>query len=79
LGRKVEMTGEYTEYIPNKKFVCISMSGSFPADGNRDFEATNVGTKVTQTVEVEPRGFFKITELLVVRMFNAWFKYRARI
>ena len=70
LGRKIEMTGEYTEYIPNKKFVCKSISGPFPAEGSYTFEEVDGGTKVTATIEVEPRGFFKIAEPLLIRMFK---------
>ena len=70
LSRKIEMYGEYTEYIPNKKFACKSISGPFPAGGSLTFEEVDGGTKVTQITEVEPRGFFKITEPLLIRMFK---------
>ena len=70
LGRKIEMTGEYTEYIPNKKFVCKSISGPFPAEGSYTFKEVDRATKVTVSMEVEPRGFFKVAEPLLVRMFK---------
>ena len=70
LGRKIDTTGEYTEYIPNKKFACKSTSGPFPAEGSWTFEEVDGGTKVTQITEVEPRGFFKIAEPLLIRMFK---------
>jgi len=70
LGRKIESIGEYVEYVPNKKIVCRVASGPMPAEGKFYFEATNGGTKITMTMEIEIGKFFKLAEPLLVRMFK---------
>lgn len=74
LGRRIEADGEIIEYEPNKKYSFESTSGPFPIEGGLTCEAAEGGTKVTQVVEADIGGFFKMAEPLVVRTIKKQFE-----
>jgi uncharacterized membrane protein len=68
LGRRIETEYEVTEYEPNRITAWKTVSGPLPLTFRRIFERVQGGTRVTIRYEVEPRGFFRLVEPLVVSM-----------
>ena len=68
LGRQIESTLEITEWEPNKRSSMKSLSGPIRFNGTRTYESVEGGTRVTEAVEAEISGFFRLAEPLVVRM-----------
>src|SRR3990170_2638101 len=69
MGRKLETSGELTAYDPPRKIAWKSTSGPFPMSGDTTFESVEGGTLVTDKIEAEPGGFFKLAEpLLMMQM-----------
>jgi carbon monoxide dehydrogenase subunit G len=62
LGQKIEGTYEVTEFVPNKKVAFKSTSGPMQFQLAQTFEATPNGTRVSNHVEMEAGGFFKLAE-----------------
>ena len=67
VGRKIESDIEYTEFEPNRKIVFTTMK-PFPVTNTVTFESVGGGTRVSQTVEARPGGFFRLAEPLAVTM-----------
>src|SRR5574341_1550301 len=67
IGRKLETTGELTAYDPPKKTAWKATSGPFPMSGSTTFEPVESGTHVTDMIEAEPGGFFKLAEPLLIK------------
>ena len=67
LGRRIEADLELTEWEPNKRSAIRSTSGPISVAGTRTFEAVEGGTRVTDEVEADLRGFFRLAEPLVER------------
>ncbi len=74
LGKRIENTYEITEYEPNKRYSCKSISGPFPWQGSFSFVSVEGGTKVTMAAEFEVGSFFKLAEPLVIRMAKRQFQ-----
>ena len=70
MGRKLETTGELTAYDPPKMIAWKSTSGPFPMSGSTKFESVEGGTLVTDTIEAEPGGFFKLAGPLLVKQIQ---------
>lgn len=68
LGRRIENDSVITEFEANRKFSFESKSGPFPIKGSNTVEQIEGGTRVTATFDVEPGGFFKRAEPLVISM-----------
>lgn len=68
LGRRIESDSVITEFEANRKFSFESKSGPFPIKGSNTVEQIEGGTRVTATFDVEPGGFFKLAEPLVISM-----------
>ena len=68
LGRRIESDSVVTEFEANRKYSFESKSGPFPIKGSNTVEHTEGGTRVTATFDVEPGGFFKLAEPLVMSM-----------
>lgn len=64
-GKKLETNGEVTAYEPHSRYEWKSTNGPFPISGGSTFEATADGVRVTQTINAEPGGFFKLAEPLM--------------
>ena len=68
MGKEIETTGQIEAYQPPKHYGWKATSGPFPMSGNVKCEATSGGgTRVTETVEVDPGGFFKLAEPLLIK------------
>ena len=74
LGRRIEFDHEITEFEPNRKWAGRSKSGPFPVQTSVTFEPFEGGTRVNQTLEAEPGGFFKLAEPLLVTMTKRQFQ-----
>jgi uncharacterized protein YndB with AHSA1/START domain len=72
-GRKVESVFEYIEFEPNRKIVSTTTK-PFPITVTITTESVAGGTRVSQTVEAQPGGFFKLAEPLVVTMTRRQFQ-----
>ena len=60
MGGTMEFDYEYIEYEPNRRFVHLS---PLPFGEGRhifEFEAAANGTHLTQTIQVKPKGIFKL-------------------
>lgn len=68
LGRRFEGEIEITEYEPNHKLSDISTAGPIPMRSTITVEPSDGGTRLDAVVDLEPGGFFKIAEPLVVAM-----------
>ncbi len=67
LSMKMETTGEVAAYEPPKKYAWKSTSGPFPMSGSTTFEAVEGGTRVTDVIQAEPGGFFKLAEPMLMK------------
>jgi uncharacterized protein YndB with AHSA1/START domain len=73
VGQKMETKGEITAYDPPHSSAWKSTGGPFPVSGSFTCEAVAGGTRVTQTVDAEPGGFFKLAEgLLMKQVQGQW-------
>jgi uncharacterized protein YndB with AHSA1/START domain len=73
MGRKFEIDVRYTEYEPDRRIV-FTTTKPFPVTVTVKVEPVGGGTRVTQTVEGQPGGFFKLAEPLVVKMTKRQFQ-----
>jgi uncharacterized membrane protein len=68
MGKEIETTGQIEAYQPPAHYGWKATSGPFPMSGDVKCEPTSGGgTRVTETVEVDPGGFFKLAEPLLVK------------
>lgn len=65
LGRRMDNDSEYTEFEANRKFTFKSAT-PFPTTMAFTFESIGGGTRVRQTVDAEPGGFFKLAAPVLV-------------
>lgn len=70
MGRKLETSGELTVYDPPKKVAWKSTSGPFPMSGSTIFASVEAGTLVSDTIEAEPGGFFKLAAPLLFKQMQ---------
>ena len=70
LGREIETTIEITEWEPPKRMSAKATSGPIPFTGTRTFGAADGGTRVTEVVDAQIGGFFKLAEPIVARMIK---------
>ncbi len=68
LGRGYESPSQYTEYVPNERFVSKTTSGPFDLEVSTSLEPLEGATRITVTYRGESRGFFKLAEPLVFRL-----------
>ena len=62
LGRRMRADFEVTEFEPNSRFCSRTTAAPFPVRNTMTFEPIGAGTRMTQTIEAEPGGFFKVAE-----------------
>jgi len=74
LGRRIESDAEYTEFEANRKIAATSKSGPFPVEFAMTLEPVPGGTRVSQVIEAEPGGFFKLAEPLLVTIAKRQFQ-----
>ena len=57
LGRRIESTGEFTAYEPNRRYGWKVTSGPIQAEADYVFESLNGGTRVTIRGQGQPGRF----------------------
>jgi uncharacterized protein YndB with AHSA1/START domain len=67
VGRRFESDIEFTEFEPDRRIV-FTMTKPFPITSTVTLEPVVGGTRVSQAIQAEPGGFFKLAEPLVVTM-----------
>lgn len=67
LGRRIEAELEVKEWEPNKRGSVKTISGPISLEGARTFESVEGGTRVSETLEADLGGFFKLADPLVER------------
>ncbi|MFH1183839.1 MAG: SRPBCC family protein [Chloroflexota bacterium] len=67
MGMTMETSGEVTAYERPGKYAWKATSGPFPMSGMTTFEPAEGGTRVTDMIEAEPGGFFKLAEPLLMK------------
>lgn len=67
MGKSIETTGQIEAYEPPTFYGWKATSGPFPMSGSIRCEAINGGTRITDTLEADPGGFFKLAEPLLMR------------
>jgi len=67
MGRKMEASSEFVAYEPSSKVAFESASGPVPFETSYLFESTADGTRLTATVELQPKGFLRLAEPLMAR------------
>ena len=73
VGRRFESDITYTEFEPDRR-IALAATKPFPTTSTVTLEPVADGTRVSQTVEGEPGGFFKLAEPLVVTMAKRQFQ-----
>jgi len=72
-GRRFDTDIACTEFETNRK-ITTTFTKPFPTTLTVTFESVAGGTRISQTVESEPGGFFKLAEPLVVTMAKRQFQ-----
>ena len=67
MGRVIETTGKIESYDPPHYYAWKATASPFPMSGSMKCESIPGGTRVTDTIEAEPGGFFKLAEPLLMR------------
>ena len=67
MGQTIETHSEVISYSPPQEYAWISTAGPFPLAGKVICEAVPGGTRITEIIEAEPGGFFKLAEPLLFR------------
>lgn len=70
LGRRMEWTGEVTEYEPNRKVEEKITSGPMSMELSLTFEPVEGGTRLTFVGEGEIGGLFRMADPIVKRMMQ---------
>lgn len=65
MGQEMRTTLELTEFVPNARWSAKVVKGPVPYDVSLTFEPVDGGTRVTTSVDGEPKGFFKLAEGMV--------------
>lgn len=73
VGRQFDTDVTCTEFEANRK-ITIKFTKPFPTTSTVTFESAAGATRVNQTIEAEPGGFFKLAEPLVVTMARRQFQ-----
>ena len=67
MGKALETTGQIETYEPPAFYSWKAASGPFPMSGSIRCEAVAEGTRITDTLEADPGGFFKLAEPLLMK------------
>ncbi len=70
LGRRMDTSGEVVAFDPPHRYAWKATSGPFPMSGETHCETVDGGTRVTDRIEAEPGGFFKLAEGLLARQMQ---------
>ena len=72
-GRRFVTDATCTEFEADRK-ITLTLTKPFPTTSAVTFESVAGGTRVSQTIDSEPGGFFKLAEPLVVTMARRQFQ-----
>jgi uncharacterized protein YndB with AHSA1/START domain len=67
MGRPVKTTGEVLAYDPPRTYAWEATSGPFPLSGSVTCTPVESGTRLVETVDATPGGFFKLAEPLLLK------------
>ncbi len=70
MGRRVDMTTEVIEYVPNKRLVSQGGPKSFFSRVVYKFEREDGGTRINYTAEFHPRGLLSLFGSITVSRFR---------
>lgn len=70
LGKKIPSEHVVTAYEPHRLFAFKSTAGPVPSEITVTFEAIPQGTRVTEVIEGEPGGFFRLAGPLLAAALN---------
>jgi uncharacterized protein YndB with AHSA1/START domain len=73
VGRRFDTDVTCTEFEANRK-ITLTLTKPFPTTMTVTFESVADATRINQTIESEPGGFFKLAEPLVVTMARRQFQ-----
>ena len=65
MGRRMEASNEFIEFVPNSKVAFKTTSGPIPLEASYLFESTSEGTRLTSIVEMQAEGFVKLAEPII--------------
>ena len=71
MGRKIETSGVVEAYELSRYYAWKASTGPFPMSGSVTCEEVPEGTRITDVVEADPGGFFKLAEPLIVKQQQA--------
>ncbi len=74
LGRRIEVENEVTAFEPNARVVFKTISGPVKSENSFTFESLEGGTRVTEAIDLEAGGFFRVAEPLLARMIRRQFE-----
>jgi uncharacterized membrane protein len=74
MGKEVETSGQIEAYDAPHSYGWKATSGPFPLSGNVKCEAVPDGTRVTEVIEADPGGFFKLAEPLLIKQQESQMK-----
>ena len=77
-GKRIEATGEVTEFVANEKCAFRSTSGPMQFSLRQTFEPEGEGTRVHLHVEIEGSGLFKVAEGALKNNLAREFEKQAR-
>jgi hypothetical protein len=70
LGRRLEFNAMVTEFEPYIRTKMKVNAGPLEAEVTELLEPVEGGTRFTYSMEVEPRGFFRLADAIVMRMMQ---------
>ena len=70
LGRRFETRYECSQYEPNRRYTVKAIAGPVAGQSTTTLEATDGGTRITVSAELEGSAFFKLAEPLIARQFR---------
>jgi hypothetical protein len=65
MGQEMRSTVELTEFVPNSRYAGKVIKGPVPYEFIITLESVDGGTRMTTSVDGEPKGFFKLAENMV--------------
>jgi uncharacterized membrane protein len=68
MGRRVETSYRITEWDANRRYSLESTSGPISVQAAYTFEPTDVGTKLSLSLEPKVGGFLKLMEPMIIDM-----------
>jgi uncharacterized protein YndB with AHSA1/START domain len=70
MGRKLNMTTEIVEFVPNKRIVSQGVLGSFFTRVSYTFERDDGATKVSYIADFQPRGLLQLLGSMAINRFR---------